>query len=135
MRASARRGRRKVRVVDASVARGGDLVASDLYRTGVADVGDHDLLTVAADPHRLPGEPVGTEYCAWSNQINRVFSAIVRVTPNAAVNGAAGSRCNRRLLGEHLHWRAASDPVRPRVDRLGVHAGVRAQGLGIVVPR
>ena len=70
------------------------LKASDLHRTGAADVGDHDLLTVAADPYRLPGEPVVHRSTGRDRtQINGVFSAIVHVTPNAAVNGAAGNRC------------------------------------------
>jgi hypothetical protein len=38
--------------------------ASDLYRTGAADMGDHDLLTVAADPVPSARRAGGaSEYC------------------------------------------------------------------------
>jgi epoxyqueuosine reductase QueG len=55
----------------------------------------------------------GTEYWPCSKQIIGVFSATVRVTPNVAVNGTSGNRCNRACS-----WASISTGAR-RVTRCG----------------
>jgi hypothetical protein len=42
-----------------------------------------------------PSRACGTEYCPPSKATIGVLSGTVRVTPNATVCGASGSRCNR----------------------------------------
>lgn len=68
-----------------------------------------------------------------------VFSAIVRVTPNAAVNGAAGNRCNRRACSASISTggrrvtrcaRALTASVNMRV----CGPGVGDRGAAVAVP-
>jgi hypothetical protein len=60
-------------------------MAGDLNWAGVTDLHKYHLLGVRPHPHRLSGQGVGHEYDPCSNATMAVFSATVRVTPNAAV--------------------------------------------------
>ena len=72
------------------------LVAGDLDRATRPDVHDHDLLAVAAHPHRLPDQGVRHRVLAVLERDHRGVRRRPCGSPRtSAVNGVAGSGCSR----------------------------------------
>jgi hypothetical protein len=111
--------RRVMARVDPGVSRGGHLVAGDLDGTGGAEMGDHDLVSVPADPHHLAGQ------MGWHG-IHRPLPLDRRlVDPDGAGQserggvGMLGQRVQAGgFVGEHLDRGPPGHPVHPSVDRL-----------------
>ena len=102
-----------MRVDDPRAARDGGLVAGDLDRA----TGPTCTITICSPWRRThtvsPTSRCGTEYWQCSKLTIGVLSATVRVTPNTAVNGVAGSGCSRACS-----WVSISTGAR-RVTRCG----------------
>ena len=100
--------------------------ASDLHRPGAADVGDHDLLTVVADRYRLPGRAGGApEYCRDRTRSVGVLSDRACHPERRGERHCGQPVQSVRLLGEHPHRQAATDPVRPRLTTSVNHVPAR----------
>jgi hypothetical protein len=94
-------------------------MAGDLDRPAVADVDDHDLLAVAADPHRLAGQRVrhrvlpGLELDHRGGLPDRAGLAQRQRERVGGQRMQAGA-----LLAQRLGRRAAGHAMRPGVDLL-----------------
>ena len=95
------------------------LVAGDLDRAGIADVHDHDLLAVAAHPHRLPGQGVRHRVLAVLERDHRRVRRHRAGHPERGGVGMLGQRVQPgAFLGQHLRRDTAGHPVHPGVDLL-----------------